>query len=502
MNEIRLRKKIELFLIFFLMLAVTAYSLSSQAREYLRKARVYFERGNLKDARDYFLRAQKIEPESEDIKDFGHKLQVEIEKQLKELRQRVDFFLNAKNIPEAEKIVRKLLVLNPDDEFGQKRISEIKQINQQIEEYQNKGIVVSEESGRTYDVEMYSAVSLLNRARVFYENGDRENALNLVEQVLAREPGYKPALELKDQILYVNRIEDFIDTAKEAFKEGRMRECIDSLNRLIEKEPNREDYILLRARAYLKLKRYKEAEKDLWKYYKNHSAETEQLFPLFSELYFGLERYDLALGFSADAKKGVAYMDSGFRFKCYLHLYTLEFSLMCFFMLLSPAAFFYSYKKFEFLGSRFPVGGLRPGLNLFWKMLVSTPEKYLPLLIEVARGLNTAWLNYYAGICLFRVGQYEGAQRFLAYSFTNDFIAGRAYYFYGLTRRLLNQELSNHDFEESVLSSLGKTGNGWHPEFVKNIERDILTKYSKEKSENDYEGMAYKLVKEQVGEKS
>jgi hypothetical protein len=58
----------------------------------------------------------------------------------------------------------------------------------------------------------------------------------------------------------------------------------------------------------------------------------------------------------------------------------------------------------------------------------------------------------------------------------------------------------NHDFEESLLSSLGQSGKGWHPGFVKNIERELLQTYGKIKDESTLEGMAFQLAADQIGE--
>lgn len=473
---------------------------SSQAREYLRKARVFYERGKLKEARDYFIRAQKIEPESSEISTFGHEVDAAIEAQLKQLRRQADFFLGAKNVPEAEKIVRQLLILSPDDEYGQKQMTEIKKVNEQIEEFQNKGIVVDPQSGRTHDVDLYNAITLLNRARGFLDNRDRAKALELVEQVLEREPGYRVAVELKEKILYVNRIQEFIDSAEIAFQQGKMRECINDLDRLIHESPERVEYLLLRARAHLKLKDYEPARRDFWAYYQLHPEAKKLLFPYFSDLYYGMGRYDLALGFATDPVTAENYQSLSFQYRCKFRFYAIEYSVLALLALIFPGIAYLSYRKFDYLVNRFPVGRFYDGVHLLKSMLISGPDRYLPLLIDVARGLNIAWLNYYAGICLFRAGQLEGAQRFLAYSFSSRHLAGRAYYFFGLTRKLLAQQHFNEDFDASIVASMTRNIRGWHPEFFKRIEREILSVYSKEREPESYEGMACLLVSAQVGE--
>ncbi len=493
-------KKTVIILLVFLTAVAGFAATSSQAREYLRKARVFFERGNLKDARDYLKRALKIEPESNEIQSFGEQVDAAIEARSGELRRQADFYLEAKNVPEAEKIVRQLLVLNPDDEYGKKQMAAIKKVNEQIEEFQNKGITVNPDSGRSHDVDLYNAISLLNRARGFLANGDRQQALVLVEQVLEREPDYKVALELKEKIVYVNRIQEFIESAQIAFQQGRMRECIYDLDRLIKESPERTEYLLLRARAHLKLKEYSAAHRDFWAYYRQHPDQKKVVFPFLADVYFGMKRYEMAYGFSRDAITNENYRGLSFQYNCKVRFYAIEYGVLVAFTLILPFVIYLAYRRFDHLVNRFPPGKFHDGTGLLWSMLVSGPDKYLPLLIEVARGLNVAWLNYYAGICLLRAGQIEGAQRFLAYSFSNEFLAGRAYFFFGLTRKLLGQEHYDNDFDASIVASTSYRPRGWYPEFVKRIERVCLMTYSKVKDYESYEGMACVLVSDQVGE--
>ncbi len=491
------------FLVMFVVSSWSGYaSISSQANEYLRKARVFFSRGSLIEARDYYLRARKIEPESADIQQAGQEIETAIKKKTDELQRQAEFFLNAKNVPEAEKILKQLLVLSPDNGFGKEKLAEVRKINEQIDEYLNKGIVVDPSSGRSHDIDLYSAISLLNRARGFYDNGDRVKALELVEQVLKREPGNKIALELKDKILHVNRIQEFIDSAETAFQQGKMRDSIDSLNRLIQELPDRHEFLLLRAKAHLKLNQHQEAKRDFWAYFAIYPDQRKVLFPYFSELYYDMNRYDLAMGFAKDSQTGENYQTLSFQYHSMFRFYVFEYIVLMVVMLVIPVIIYIAYCRFDHLVTRFPPGKFNLGTQLLLSMLISGPEKYLPLLIEVARSLNTPWLNYYAGICLFRVGQIEGAQRFLAYSFSNGYIAGRAYYFFGLTRKLLGQENSEHDFDASIVASMAKNTRGWHPKFMKRIEREILSGYSKVQDLETYEGMAWHLVAAQVGENS
>lgn len=489
----------------FLLLLVTALffgsisqaAVSSQAREYLRKAKVFFERGDLKQARDYYLRATKIEPESQDIQAIGQEIEYAISEKVKELQRQTEFYLTAKNIPAAEKKLQELLILSPQNDFGQKQLAEIRKIDEQIDEYHNQGIVVDSSTGRSHDLDLYSAISLLNRARGFLDNDERVKALELVNQVLAREPQYKPALELKEKILFVNRIESFVNSAEKAFQQGMMEQCIQDLNRLIKDQPGRPEYFLLRAKAFLKLKEFNSAQQDLWHYFEACPDRKTEIFPLFSEAYSGIGRPDLAIGFM-DAS-GMEY-SFGLYCRYFFRLYQAEVIALGVVLIVLLVTTVVAYRKYEELLVKFPTGQLYASMKLFIFMHFLSPEKYMPLLFEVARILNIPWLNYFTGICLLNMEQFEGAQRFLTYSLSNRFVAGRAYYFFGLTRKLLNHANSETAFDSAIIHATARDVKGWHPNFVRKIEREIMEKYSKIKDDSSFEGIAWQIVNAQVGE--
>jgi tetratricopeptide (TPR) repeat protein len=500
---VRIGKKNTAFLLFALFLCFVSSSslmaLSSQARELLRKAEVFFERGVLKNARSNYLRAKKVDPASPEIKEFGQKLNAAIKKQEDELRKRIEFYLQAKNVEEAEKKVQELLVLVPNDSFAREKLAHINEIKNKVKEYKNKGITVAPGMGRSYDIELYSAVSLLARARGHFDNGDREKALELVNQVLEREPGLKAAVELKKEIQRINDIQRIVKTASEAFKEGEMRQAVIALNNLIQSFPGKGEYLLLRARAYIRLENYQEAKKDLWRYYKAFEGKPEEIYPLMAEIYYGLEQYGTALGFCSYGDN--LFKDRGFRVSCYVNYYRFEFFLLVVFSIVLLVAIYFAYRNFELLTSRFPPGEFFSGIKLAWSFFFQSPESYLPLLVDVARGLNAPWLNYFAAICLFKAKQLDGAQRFFAYSFSNESVAGRAYYFFGLTRKMLKQRLANHDFEESVLTLLAENNRGYYPDFVRKVEQQLIAKFSGHPEKESYEFMALELVKDQTGER-
>ncbi|HNX76176.1 MAG TPA: hypothetical protein PLM07_06275 [Candidatus Rifleibacterium sp.] len=485
--------------IFAALFVLPVMGISPQGSEYLRKARVFFASDDYRMALDYLQRARQLDPTAPEIEEFAPQLQKKIDERVKELRQRADFFLESKNLPEAEKLFSEVLTLAASDEHSLARLKEITSTYKQIDEFKNQGIDVQSSTGRSHDVDMYSAVSFMNRAQGFFAQGDRGNALDMVEKVLKREPGYKPALALKERILDINRLESFVEKAETAFLEGRMRETVDSLNKLIREMPDRHEFILMRAKAFLKLKNFAAAEKDLWKYYRL-KREPASIFPLLSEASFGQQHYLNAYAFSFDPSTREPLKSLGYRFRCHFFAFPMHYGLIGAFLALIPFAIYFTWNAAEALFfEKFSISSLGLAISCMITILFKSPEQCLGNLIVVARDMNIAWINYLTGITLFKAGQIEGAQRFLAFSFTNETIRPRAYYFHGLARKLLKHNLYELDFEEAVLSGLGRHKSGWHPNFVKQIERQLLISYSKDKSDETFEGMAFKLVEDVTG---
>lgn len=487
-----------ILLVLAFLMAAPLLAYNSQAREYLRRAEVFFENGNLVQARNFLQRAEKIDLDDAKIKDFAVKLQSAIKERSDKLQQQVEFYLSAKNVPDAEKNLNELLSLSPESEFAHEKMKQVSEIYRQVDEYRSQGVEVSVSTGRSHDVDLYSAISYMNRARGFFAQGDRVKAMEMLEVILKREPGYKPALELQSKLNYINQLESFVEKAETAFLEGRMMETVDSLNILIADAPDRIEYLLLRGKAHLKLKNYDMALADFWKYFRQNPDE-DTLFPLFSAGYYGKRNYLMALGFSYSSKTGKVYQGFAYRAECHIREHFTSYLLLLLLIAAMPIALYYSWKAGEDLLMRFSLGSSWIFVKCMFITVLKSPVDCLGDLIPVARDLNVPWLNYLVGISLFKIGQIEGAQRFLTYSIASQSLRTRACYFVGLARKHLKHNIYESDFEEAILSGLGRPVTGWHPKFMKVIERELLMSYSKDKGDETFEGMAYSLVDAQTG---
>ena len=134
-------------------------ALSMQANENLRKARNYLNIKNYKAAEDYFLRAKEESGEEAEIKEFEENLYKKINEHVESLSKKAFIYMQEKNLPKASEVYREILIYRPDDKEALAQLDSIKKINTEIKEYRKQGIAVDASTGRSYDLNKYSAIS-------------------------------------------------------------------------------------------------------------------------------------------------------------------------------------------------------------------------------------------------------------------------------------------------------------------------------------------------------
>lgn len=473
---------------------LAAAGIVPQAYEMLRRARAHFERGDLVAAIDMLNRAKAIDPDSDQIFQFEADLNKEVEAEIERLSLRGEHNLEAKNIPEATKLFRKVLALDPSNEFALSKMEQVSEIVEKIQDFKDSGVVVDTSTGRSFDVDLYSAVSFLNRARSLYANGDRESALELIENILAREPSYAPALELKNEIVEIQRMHAFVEQAEATFQRGKMIESLAALDRLINEMPDKHEFLLMRAKANLHLKRYSDAIADLWRYYK-FNPDIETLFPLLSKAYSGAKEHKRALGFAYHPDTGAPLLEYRQILRAYYDIYPFPLSLLGLLLLAAPLIFYQTWRMTDNFFNKLTPENLKLIFKCAFTMIIRPPESCLGDLIIVARSLNIPALNYLTGMLLFKIGQFDGAQRFLSFASAPGSLSARSRYFSTLARTYTNHRIDDRDFEEPLLTGLSNPRKGWHPNFVRKIERDVLEKYARKTKDDTFEALASYIVR-------
>lgn len=489
-----LNLKIILTPVLILLSANFALAISSQANELLRKAKANLNSGNLKAAEIYCNRALEMEPVASEIIDFRNLLQQRIFEHVKDLEKKAFFAMEEKDLPRAEKLYQEILIFQPDNSQALAQMKVIKNVKDKIEEYRKQGVVVSASTGRAFDLNAYSAISNYNRAIAFFHKGERKKALELLNEILEREPSHSAAFKLKEEVERVEELARIIERAERSFLSESMEKVIQSLTELLQKDSTQVHYYLMRAKAYIKTQQYSNARQDLLKYY-SYMKDEENVFPLMAEISV-IERNNLAaLGFILSKK--IKNHDKSFFWiiKNYFYAYFWQnlFLIVVLFCML-PFTVFYTWQTGENLFLKFSIGNLKKFIKCLFYISFGKVDKCLKELIEVTRNLNYPWLNYFTGLTLLENSDLLKAQRFLKFSLSDVSLKARGHYFHGIVSKLLNQNVYEEDFEQSILYSLDEPPlNLWRPKFIRQIENRLLNHY--EVPDNDsLESMAHKLL--------
>ena len=478
--------------IFLLFIASSLFALSVQSNEYLRKARNYLNIKNYKAAEDYFLRAKQESENDPEIKEFEENLYQKIDEHVEYLSKKAFIYMQEKNLPKASEVFREILIFRPNDKEALSQLDEIKRINTEIKEYKKQGIAVDASTGRSYDLNKYSAISSYNAAYALYNKGEFKKALDILNMILEKEPDYGSALKLKEEVERVYELKLIIDKAESSFKSQSMDSVINAVTEILNKAPNQFHYYLMRAKAYLYTRHYSEAINDLLGYYA-YTKDKENVFPLIAEACSGNGKYSEALGFASDKISGKPF---GFVVKNYFLAYFWENMLILVFIFIGfPFALFLIWQTGDNLFvKKFTLSNLFKFFKCFIFISIDKNEKCLKDLLEIARNLNYPWLNYYMGLVLLENNDLVKAQRFFKLVMSNKKLKARASYFHGITSKLLKQNAYEDDFEESVLASLDDIPVSiWRPWFLKRIEERLINRFS-DKDNDSLESMAYKLL--------
>lgn len=484
-------KKI-IILISMVLMTNSLFALSIQANEYLRKARNYLNIKNYKAAEDYFLRAKQESKDEPEIKEFEESLYKKIDEHVESLSKKAFIYMQEKNIPKASEVFREILIFRPNDREALSQLDEIKRINAEIREYKKQGIAVDASTGRSYDLNQYSAISAYNSANALFSKGEFKKALDILNMILEKEPDYGSALKLKEEVERVYELKLIIDKAESSFKTQSMDTVIKSVTELLNKAPNQYQYYLMRAKAYLYTKNYSEAVKDLLTYYA-YTKDKKIVFPLMTEAYFGNGKYLNALAFASDKTSGKSFE---FIVKNYFLAYYWENIMILVFIFLGfPFALFFIWQTGNNLFvQKFTLSNLLKFFKCFIYIAFDKNEKCLKDLLEISRNLNYPWLNYYMGLVLLENNDLVKAQRFFKFVMSNKTLKARASFFHGITSKLLKQNAYEDDFETSVLASLDDLPiNLWRPWFLKKLEERLINRFSA-KDDDSLECMAYKLL--------
>ena len=470
------------------------FAISPQADNALRKARAYLDDGNIRLASQFYRKAKNLDSEASEVILFGKTLENKMEEYIQELSKKAFVLMQQKDFSQAEVLYREILLYDPNHSESLDCLKQIKETKTKIKEYNKQGIAVDSSTGKQFDLDQYSAISEYNRAYVLFNKGERKKALVILNEILEKDPFFSSALKLKEEIVRILELEELIEKAESSFHSESLDSVVEAVTELLSKAPDKYEFYLLRARAYIKKKDYVKAEKDLFSYYK-FTNNKEISFSLLSDCYALNGKNLMALAFAYDNKLKEYTKPFMFIVKNYFYSYFWEnILLLVALIVMLPITIVYTWQIAENLFSRLSVKDLFKTLKCFFLIATDQINGNLKDLMEISRHLNYPWTNYFFGLVFLDNNDLVKAQRFFKFATSSKRFKGRAYYFHGVTCKLLKQKAYESDFEEATLALLDNVPlNIWRPKIMKKLEERLMNRFSVPDNDS-LESMSYKLL--------
>jgi tetratricopeptide (TPR) repeat protein len=439
------------------------------AQQYLDRAENALKKGQVIAARNFLVQARRVEPEASTATAFEKRLDEYVEKKVAEHLRAAEFYFEAKNVLDAEKEFEKILHLLPDHQKAKERLEEILVIKRTVAKFQEQGVKVSAATGRQFDVELYSAVSYLARAQAAFDKGDLDTARDLVLKVLARESDSKEAADLLQEITDLQAVRSNFATAQSSLEEGEFARAVLMLDRLLGRDPDRRDLLLMRAKAFLQLDRPAPARKDIDRAMALGAA-TSETFPLLVKALIQQKEYAKALAVAGHPHAGEETQSWGF----FLKNWARGFPWSTFGFLFFGVAFFisaiWSLLKFDAFLARIRLKTFLKAVKTLFCAAMLSQQQSIDTWQELAEKTGHPWFHYVSSLLAIAGGLHEEAQEHLRVCLDHPGLGPRAFILLGVTRVQSGQILAEHDFEEGVAAALRGLAPVWRPRFLRELE--------------------------------
>jgi tetratricopeptide (TPR) repeat protein len=449
----------------------------------LEKAEFFLSKGNIMSAREYLRRAKSLDRKDQAVMGFEQRLLKFVDEQVAMNLKEAEHLLAANEVPKALEHFHRVLRFAPEHPEATRKIAEITKLKTQITHYRNHGVTISGGSSQVYNLNLYSASSSMLRAKTAFAQGDLATALGLVDSVLAREPTYEEAKELRQKILQKQKFQDLLSGATGKTQNGNFAEAEEYYTQCLAIKPNDLENLILRGRARLRLERYTEALDDFFLAYEKGVGLDRLRSDILSAL-VGRRDFQKAYGFSAWKGNLSAAEPFSFRLWCYWKAYPAACG---FFVLVFLAGFF----VLAWIADNLASMSEKTGISNLWqlgflvgKCMIGHPENHVDGILQVSRYFKHPWVSYLTGILLLAADRKPEAQEPLQAALSSPSLAPRAFFFLGLVRSELKEALSLHDFEQAFHLGLKWHPLPWIPGFLGKLERKLLThRFPQEESE-------------------
>ncbi len=450
--------------------------LDSAVSVYISKAQHALKQGNVASARAFLEQAKKTNPDDPKFKEFEREFTIAVRTKIAELRREAEFHMRNKNVPKALEVYRKILNCDPDDKESVTKINELKQDQLSVDQFQRTGIVVSESTGRSYDPSMYSAVSLLVRARDALSRGEVETSRRHVEEILAREPNYREALQLRGEIDQQVELRELVTSVDDQLSRGMLAKALDSADELIRKYPSQSMFYVLRARIHLKSFRFRDALSDL-REARLLGHDFAQIRPWLVDVYAGMGEYAQAYALAQGNSEFSPCRPWETLWFWYFKTHTVGWFLFFGSLGILFFALYKFWRQFDTLVGRYSTAHFVSIAVCLYHCATSGAICQIDRLIAITKRMPHPWWLYVTGLSLMEIGQTDRAQEMLLRSASEPEFSMRAHLFLGLIRGEAEPRLADYDLEQVIITAQNEVEHLWLPEFVRDLETNVLSRY-------------------------
>ncbi len=447
-------------------------------RQWLEKARYFYQGGNLNAARAQLEQARAIAPDHPDVLELLERLDAARAKRVEESLRAARFYQEANNLPEADKAYRAVLAIDPANKTARQALDALQKVRDAVEKYRETGIQVAPSTGRAFDVEAYSAVSNLLRAQAAFNRGDLETADKLVGAIVERDPSHGQALELQSRIRQLRHINGLFTSLDRELGDGDYFAAVTALDGLLKEFPDRQDLQVKRGIALQKLGRHDAAIRDLEPFLAT-TTWLIQILPVLSDAYDAAGNPLRACALAAGTDLTGPARPWHRRLVLAWKAYPVSGSLFLLGGLLAFAALGWFLYQLDRLFERFPPQAAfrlcRCFLLAFFRDI---DDRHIEDWKLLASRFRHPWISYVHGLLVFRQGDLPAAQEPLQKALEYPSLAPRALYFLGILRRKLGQSIAAHDLEQSLLAAFRGYAAPLIPPFLAELERELIDRHA------------------------
>ncbi|HNV71008.1 MAG TPA: hypothetical protein PKO06_15000, partial [Candidatus Ozemobacteraceae bacterium] len=323
---------------------------------------------------------------------------------------------------------------------------------------------------------MYSAVSLLVRARDALNRGEIETSRKFVDEILVREPHYTEAQDLRTEIDKQVELKELVSSVDEQMSRGRLAEALESANELIKKYPAQALFYVLRARIHLKTHRFRDAQSDL-REARLLGYDFAQIRSYLVDVYAGqglfAQAYALAQG-NAECSPcrpwdtlWIWYFKSSF----------FGWIIFCASLVVAGGTFFVFWRQFDALIGRYSLSHFFSVAACLYQCSTNGATSQIERLISITKRMPHPWWLYVTALSLMEIGQTDRSQELLLRAAAAPELSARAHLYLGLIRGESEPRLADYDLEQVVICCQTEVEHPWLPDFLQTLEQSVLDRY-------------------------